>query len=484
MLKRIQIVIKANFSLFLSLAFLLAWLFEIRFTSLLFFDTSQVLYSSFFSLSAAGAVLLCLLFVRPSFFDFLKRRSVAVVTGSVMTIFAVVLTLLPNWPNAPADATGDAPFIFAGILFGVVFFGIILWGISIYKHYQLMNAWQILIPSLAAALLIIVIVNRLMPRQNGYLSAALPCLSFCFSLLGFRYKGKDGVDEKSSNILTCPSKPFLLKLLLFFTGFFVVYMPTMFPKTTNLTASYFADFNWGGINYVSLGALALFMAFCVLILWYIGGNTIGAPIIAFLVTAVFAFAFYFMSLMNTNNLAFLIIMPCSMIFVLWACAIFLATVNLNQPEGVRALRMGLAWLFSGGFFAAVFSTLFLGPFFGAVEYQDTIIVLITGSVFIIIIALFVGIRSDFVSLFFPEILFREKLDSSSLENRCRLMGVHYKLTGREVQVLMLLAEGRNEPYIAELLTVSRATVKTHIQHIYQKISVSSRQELLDLLHSS
>lgn len=51
------------------------------------------------------------------------------------------------------------------------------------------------------------------------------------------------------------------------------------------------------------------------------------------------------------------------------------------------------------------------------------------------------------------------------------------------EVLVLLGEGRNEPYVEQALSVSRATVKTHISHIYQKTGVASRQELIDLLRA-
>ncbi len=57
----------------------------------------------------------------------------------------------------------------------------------------------------------------------------------------------------------------------------------------------------------------------------------------------------------------------------------------------------------------------------------------------------------------------------------------YGLTKRELEVLTLLAEGRNEPYVESALGISRTTVKTHITHIYRKVGVSSRQQLIDVL---
>src|SRR5262249_11720192 len=48
------------------------------------------------------------------------------------------------------------------------------------------------------------------------------------------------------------------------------------------------------------------------------------------------------------------------------------------------------------------------------------------------------------------------------------------LTGREVEVLALLARGRSNKEIADRLVVSPKTVSNHIEHIYTKIDVSSR----------
>jgi DNA-binding NarL/FixJ family response regulator len=48
------------------------------------------------------------------------------------------------------------------------------------------------------------------------------------------------------------------------------------------------------------------------------------------------------------------------------------------------------------------------------------------------------------------------------------------LTEREMQVLRLAAEGMTGPEIAERLFVSPATVKTHFQHIYEKLGVGDR----------
>jgi ATP/maltotriose-dependent transcriptional regulator MalT len=48
------------------------------------------------------------------------------------------------------------------------------------------------------------------------------------------------------------------------------------------------------------------------------------------------------------------------------------------------------------------------------------------------------------------------------------------LSRRELEVLALAASGCKNDEIAKLLYISKATVKTHLQHIYNKLGVTNR----------
>ena len=48
------------------------------------------------------------------------------------------------------------------------------------------------------------------------------------------------------------------------------------------------------------------------------------------------------------------------------------------------------------------------------------------------------------------------------------------LSGREVEVLRLAAKGLTRKQMADALFVSPSTVRSHLEHIYAKIGVSSR----------
>jgi two-component system nitrate/nitrite response regulator NarL len=49
-----------------------------------------------------------------------------------------------------------------------------------------------------------------------------------------------------------------------------------------------------------------------------------------------------------------------------------------------------------------------------------------------------------------------------------------RLSEREHQVLKLIAQGLSAPEIGERIHLSTATVKTHLQHLYEKLGVSER----------
>ena len=50
------------------------------------------------------------------------------------------------------------------------------------------------------------------------------------------------------------------------------------------------------------------------------------------------------------------------------------------------------------------------------------------------------------------------------------------LTDREIEILQLIAKGLSNSAAASVLSLSKATVRTHLEHIYQKLDVSNRVE--------
>lgn len=65
--------------------------------------------------------------------------------------------------------------------------------------------------------------------------------------------------------------------------------------------------------------------------------------------------------------------------------------------------------------------------------------------------------------------------------RCEQLAREGGLSPREHEVLRYLARGFNPVYIAEHLYISENTARTHVRHIYSKLKVNSREELIVLV---
>lgn len=88
-----------------------------------------------------------------------------------------------------------------------------------------------------------------------------------------------------------------------------------------------------------------------------------------------------------------------------------------------------------------------------------------------------------------ELLFPKSQDGiavpngKSINELCTRTADQHGLTSREREVLVYLARGRNATFIQKELCISFSTAKTHIYHIYQKLGISSQQQLIDLVES-
>lgn len=63
-------------------------------------------------------------------------------------------------------------------------------------------------------------------------------------------------------------------------------------------------------------------------------------------------------------------------------------------------------------------------------------------------------------------------------DRLHLLTSEYDLTARESQILDALLAGQPEASISESLNIAPSTLKKHMQHIYRKLGISTRWELL------
>lgn len=71
--------------------------------------------------------------------------------------------------------------------------------------------------------------------------------------------------------------------------------------------------------------------------------------------------------------------------------------------------------------------------------------------------------------------------TKTVSETCLDLAQRYGLSPRETEVFTLLAQGRTRAFIQDELVLSGSTVKTHVTHIYAKLGVRDRQEMMDLI---
>lgn len=79
------------------------------------------------------------------------------------------------------------------------------------------------------------------------------------------------------------------------------------------------------------------------------------------------------------------------------------------------------------------------------------------------------------------LLSKANLGDKELDSKVKIYDL---LSDREIEVLNLLIEGYNYKSTAEKLFISSNTVKKHISHIYEKLHVSSKAQVINLMNKS
>ena len=73
--------------------------------------------------------------------------------------------------------------------------------------------------------------------------------------------------------------------------------------------------------------------------------------------------------------------------------------------------------------------------------------------------------------------------ATPFKDQCRLAAAGAGLSEREAEVMAMVAKGRSSQRVADDLGVSLSTVNSHVYHIYRKMGVHSRQEMIDRIES-
>jgi DNA-binding CsgD family transcriptional regulator len=176
---------------------------------------------------------------------------------------------------------------------------------------------------------------------------------------------------------------------------------------------------------------------------------------------------------------------CFVVGVLYAVAFF---AKLTSRRFMRTSQFGLAAFYTSTFLATVLVSIYKNTQGRHLENDVFVLLLVVALAIAWLLFLIFSKRSpsELLVLLAGESAITTEtvlVQAPTLEDCCQELQNAYGLTAREGEVLLHLARGKTAAAIAEILYITRDTVSTHTQHIYQKTMVGSQDQLIELVDS-
>lgn len=184
---------------------------------------------------------------------------------------------------------------------------------------------------------------------------------------------------------------------------------------------------------------------------------------------------------DTNSLAYRIVELIgyfSFEVVIWAALVWLSRRLGISPFKVFGFGLGLIQI---GQFLSPLSNSFRvlsSESLGLVHIIEPLILMFLLLIAIVLLSNEKGLQEVIAP---TDALATQTTESDAYEDRLQAFSKHYLLSERELEVLRLLAGGRDVAHISKTLSISENTTKTHVKRIYAKTDVHSRRELMDLI---
>lgn len=299
--------------------------------------------------------------------------------------------------------------------------------------------------------------------------------------------------DRRTKVALSPAKPFLtgrlriaLVLLLFGGSFLCSYELNAMQKTTHFVSTIPEQIFFGGSSLASLLAIGLTALLLFFILLEIRRPTRTLAVFAF--AMILLSVYYCLPIMSTQKsfpISFTLILALGSAVSLSVVFLYLETATRERNEGSLFWLLGACTIMAIGALGGTFLAYLLIGQLETLAYISQVLSFLPALIIFALASCLFFYRKELLALFKPpqDEPALERLDTSLMDDRCKFFAQKHKLTKREAEMLRLISQGRNIPGIADSLVVSKATAKTHALHIYKKVGVSSRQELIDLLYS-
>ena len=290
--------------------------------------------------------------------------------------------------------------------------------------------------------------------------------------------GDKPTGPRSSHVLGHRLSPLYAAL----SGFLVGYVYNVYPKSTRLAGSAAAEGSRGLFGTVPLQVVwfygTLLLVLSVMAVALAHSRKISRQLIGGSVGLLFAASYFCLPLMKAGMFSFFMSSALVVALPVVAC------IGLLRAQGRadRSLALCGAFLFGQLSGSLICIVLIEATTPSAALPEIAQDVLIVGPITAALLALSFVAYSIWGSVYLPTSLGAPgKTGSEPLaaETVVRKISSEKMLTTREEEVLSFLLAGRSGVYIADELELSQSTVKTHIRHIYEKLGVTSKQQLID-----
>jgi DNA-binding CsgD family transcriptional regulator len=168
------------------------------------------------------------------------------------------------------------------------------------------------------------------------------------------------------------------------------------------------------------------------------------------------------------------------LLLIWAAAFLFSYPRMR----IRVFCLGLLCLESGELINIIATLVY-----GFTETKDSSLPTVVTSIVIIILILKELIswlmaqkqKQDNVALAASTVQDGHKMSNQEGVAAIDEIARNFSLTKREAEIVPYLVRGRGADYIAKELFIQPTTVKSHVGHIYRKIGIRGRRELMDLV---
>ncbi|RNL40771.1 helix-turn-helix transcriptional regulator [Paraeggerthella hongkongensis] len=449
---------------FLGLGVYRAWIEIVFVGSFISFPAAEVASHDMFDVAMIATMFACAALAKrvgPLF----ARKSLYAIAGAALVLSTCCMFVSIGVPSMSAQV-GLPAALLGG--FGIALV-ILLWS----ELYSCLNPFRVALyysASMMVAALLIYVCRGMSIPWLAMIASTFPIVSLSWVAAGFRSLPADELPSASGTSFSFPWKIVLLM---------AIYAFAYGLKESSMYQSTFGPHSTSGAIVVAAVVFAGVIA---------RGGKFDFAIIYRLALPLMVAAFLILPNVGVLNQAMSDFCT-SASYTAFSVLIMLIMANLSYRYGVSAvwlfgIERGVRALFS--LIGRQVETLLGSPTFGLAG-SDAVV---SGLVIVMVVAATMILFSEKeLSSRWGMAFLDERSPSADtalvkkqeLANRCQTLARERGLSPREEEVLLLLAQHKTVGSIERELFIANGTAKTHIRHIYRKIDVHSRDELIDAL---